>query len=84
VFIYLVSNFSLIFQRYGQFTSNTLHYKFYCNAFRGNWKQWKQKPEMENGNGQNLMQINVRVKPLINYYLLKTTSVQYHFCVKTT
>jgi len=32
--------------------------------------------EMENGNGQNLMQMNARVKPLINDHLLKTTSVQ--------
>ena len=55
----------------------------------GNWKQWKWKLEMENGNGnwkwkietengnsQNLMQMNARVKPLINNHLLKTTSVQ--------
>jgi len=34
--------------------------------------------EMETGNGnsQNLMQMNTRVKPLINDHLLKTTSVQ--------
>jgi len=34
--------------------------------------------EMENGNGnsQNLMQMNARVKPLINDHLLKTTSVK--------
>jgi len=32
--------------------------------------------EMENGNGQNLMQMNAKVKPLINDHLLKTTSVQ--------
>jgi len=31
---------------------------------------------MENGNGQNLMQINAAVKPLINDHLLKTASVQ--------
>ena len=42
----------------------------------GNWKQWKWKPERENGNSQNLMQMNVRVKPLINDHLLKTTFVQ--------
>ena len=42
----------------------------------GNWKQWKWKLEMENGNGQNLMQMNARVKLLINDHLLKTTSVQ--------
>jgi len=44
----------------------------------GNWKQWKWKPEMENGNGncQNVMQMNARIKPLINDHLLKTTSVQ--------
>ena len=41
-----------------------------------NWKQWKQKPEMENGNGKNLVQINARVKPLINDHLCaKITSV---------
>jgi len=39
----------------------------------GNWKQWKWKPEMENGKSQNL---NARVEPLINDHLLKTTSVQ--------
>ena len=45
---------------------------------------------MENGNSQNLMQMNARVKPLINDHLLKTTSVQRqplykdHFCAKTT
>ena len=45
---------------------------------RGNWKQWKRKLEMENenGNGQNLMQMNARVEPLINDHLLKTISVQ--------
>jgi len=32
--------------------------------------------EVENGNGQNLMQMNARVKPMINDNLLKTTSVQ--------
>ena len=42
----------------------------------GNWKQWKRKLEMENRNGQNLMQMNARVKPLINDPLLKTTSVR--------
>ena len=44
----------------------------------GNWKQWKQKIEMEMRarNSQNLMQINARVKPMINDHLLKTTSVQ--------
>ena len=31
---------------------------------------------MENGNGQNLMQMNARVKALINDQLLKTNSVQ--------
>ena len=30
------------------------------------WK-WKLETEMENRNGQNLMQMNVRVKPLIIY-----------------
>ena len=33
---------------------------------RGNWKQWKQKPEIENGNRKcklsNLMEMNVRVQ----------------------
>ena len=43
---------------------------------RGNWKQWKWKMETENRNNQNLMQMNARVKPLINDHLLKTTSVQ--------
>jgi len=32
--------------------------------------------EMENGNGQNLVQMNARVKPLINDHFLKTTSVK--------
>jgi len=32
--------------------------------------------ETENGNSQNLMQMNARVKPLIIDHLLKTTSVQ--------
>jgi len=32
--------------------------------------------ETENGNSQNLMQMNSRVKPLNNDHLLKTTSVQ--------
>jgi len=32
--------------------------------------------ENGNGNGQNLMQMNARVKPLIDDDLLKTTSVQ--------
>jgi len=32
--------------------------------------------EIENGNGQNLMQMNAGVKPLINDHLVKTTSVQ--------
>ena len=41
----------------------------------GNGNQ-KWKMEMENRNGQNLMQMNARVKPLINDHLLKTTSVQ--------
>ena len=31
---------------------------------------------MENGNGQNLKQMNAKVKPLINDHLMKTTSVQ--------
>jgi len=46
---------------------------------QGNWKEWKEwkwKPEMENRNSQNLMQMNARVKPLINDHFLKTTSVQ--------
>jgi len=43
----------------------------------GYWKQWKWKPEeMENGNCQNLLHMNARVKPLINDHILKTTSVQ--------
>ena len=37
------------------------------NSGNGNWKR---KPEMENGNGQNLMQMNAMVKPLINDHLL--------------
>ena len=45
-----------------------------------NWKQWngnrKQKMKIENRNGQNLMQMNVRVKLLPHDHLLKTTSVQ--------
>jgi len=43
------------------------------NSGNGNWKQ---KMEVENGNSQNLMQMNARVKPMINNNLLKTTSVQ--------
>jgi len=31
---------------------------------------------MENINGKNLMQMNLRVKPLINDHLLKTMSLQ--------
>jgi len=31
--------------------------------------------EVEDGNSQNLMQMNARVKPMINDNLLKTTSV---------
>jgi len=41
----------------------------------GNWKQWKWKPEMENGK-QKLDANNLRVKPLIKDHLLKTTSAQ--------
>jgi len=43
---------------------------------------WKRKPgqkwktEMENENGQQLMQMSARVKPWINHHLLKTISVQ--------
>jgi len=40
------------------------------------WEFKKRKMEMENRNGQNLMQMNVMVNPLINDHLLKTTSVQ--------
>jgi len=43
------------------------------NSGNGN-RKWK--IETENGNGQNLMQMNVRVKLLINDHFLKTTSVQ--------
>jgi len=43
------------------------------NSGNGNWKQ---KMEVENGSSQNLMQMNARVKPMINDNLLKTTSVQ--------
>ena len=32
--------------------------------------------EMENGKGQNLIQMNVSIKSLINDHLLKTTSLQ--------
>ena len=35
-----------------------------------------EKMEMENRNGQNLMLMNLRVKPLIKDHLLKTTSVK--------
>ena len=42
------------------------------HVYKGNWKQWKWKPEIktENGNSQNLIQMNARVKPLINDHLL--------------
>jgi len=53
-----------------------MHFFVWPLALCGNWKQWKWKMEMENGSGQNLMQMNARVKPLINDHLLKTTSVQ--------
>ena len=45
----------------------------------GNWKQWKWKPEMENGNGnsQNLMQ------GILNNHLLKIAFVQDHLFAKT-
>jgi len=43
------------------------------NSGNGN-RKWKM--ETENGNSQNLMQMNSRVKPLNNDHLLKTTSVQ--------
>jgi len=55
-------------------------------VYKGNWKQWKWKPEteMENRNGQNLMQMNVKVKPLINDHLLKAPLYKYDLCAKTT
>jgi len=43
------------------------------NSGNGNWK-WKM--ETENGNRQNVMQINARIKPLINDHLLNTTPLQ--------
>ena len=43
------------------------------NSGNGN-RKWKM--ETENGNRQNLMQTNTRIKPLINDHLLKTTSIQ--------
>jgi len=55
-----------------------------CSFCWGNWKQWKWKLETENGNSQNLMQMNARVKPLINDHLQKITSIQDHLCAKTT
>ena len=48
-----------------------MHGRAIGNSENGNWKQ-----KMESRNGQNLMQINLRVKLLINDHLLKTTSVQ--------
>ena len=57
----------------------------------GKWKrELERKMETENGNSQNLMQMNARVKLLINDHLLKTTSLQRpplykdHVCAKTT
>jgi len=41
------------------------------NSGNGNWKY-----KMENRSGQNLMQMNLRVKPLIKDHLLKTTTIQ--------
>jgi len=41
----------------------------------GNGNQ-KRKIEMKNGNSQNLMQMNAKIKPMINNNLLKITSVQ--------
>jgi len=60
-------------------TLHTFHYTTaILNIQGGDWKQWKWKLKMEmnNGNGKNLVQMNARVKPLINDHLLKTTSVQ--------
>jgi len=43
----------------------------------GNWKQWKRKPEMENGNGKwKQSNLDVHVKSLINDHLPKTASIQ--------
>ena len=49
------------------------------NSGNGN-RKWKM--EMENRNSQNLMQMNLRVKPLIKDYLLKTTSVKDHIAIR--
>ena len=67
-----------------KFLIDFFHKFFMCLKGRGSWKQWKLKPEMENGNGQNSMQMNARVKPLINDHLLKTTLCKDHLCTKTT
>jgi len=61
--------------------SRILHKDYVCNKAiilpDNLWKRqnWKWKMEMENGNSQNLTQVNFRVKPFINDHLLKTTSV---------
>ena len=48
-----------------------------CSLWNGQLEtQWKRKLEMENRNNQNMMQINVRAKPLINDHFLKITSSQ--------
>ena len=39
----------------------------------GNWKQWKRKVEMENVNGQIIIYMYPRVKPLYSGHLFKTT-----------
>jgi len=41
----------------------------------GNSGNRNQKEKMENGNGQKLIQMNARVKPLINDHFQKTASV---------
>ena len=64
----------------GQTAFQLYAYRFGVIGNSGNGNQ-EQKMEMENRNGQNLMQMNVRVKPLIYYHLLKTTSV---LCTMTT
>jgi len=42
----------------------------------------KQKMEMENKNGQNLMQLNLRVKPLINDHLLRSPLYKDHTVIR--
>ena len=67
-------------------SEKAMHSMTSCLFIHGGWAignsgngNWKRKMERENRNGQNLMEMNLRVKSLINDHLLKTifiTSIQ--------